>query len=148
MGHPYSYPIDVWSIGCTLYELFTGSILFPGHSNNHMLYLMQQIRGKFPNKMVRKGTLSHFHFDENNQFLLNEIDPLTQLPTKKPITFGPQPVKDLRTKLGLDDIEKGTEEHTLLTHFLDLLEGTLILNPEKRLTVKECLNHPFIKFKV
>lgn len=31
------YPMDMWSIGCVLYELFTGRILFPGRTNNDML---------------------------------------------------------------------------------------------------------------
>ena len=28
----YSYPMDVWSIGCIFYELFTNKICFPGDS--------------------------------------------------------------------------------------------------------------------
>ena len=31
------YPMDMWSIGCVVYELFTGRILFNGRTNNEML---------------------------------------------------------------------------------------------------------------
>ena len=31
------YPLDMWSIGCVVYELFTGRILFNGRTNNEML---------------------------------------------------------------------------------------------------------------
>jgi serine/threonine protein kinase len=38
------FPMDMWSVGCVLYELFTGRILFPGKTNNEMLKLMM-VRG-------------------------------------------------------------------------------------------------------
>ena len=31
------YALDMWSIGCVVYELFTGRILFNGRTNNEML---------------------------------------------------------------------------------------------------------------
>lgn len=41
----------MWSVGCTLYELYTGKILFPGSSNNHMIKLAMDLKGKMPNKV-------------------------------------------------------------------------------------------------
>jgi serine/threonine-protein kinase PRP4 len=38
---------------CTsLYELFTGHVMFPGRTNNEMLRLMMAVKGRFPNKLV------------------------------------------------------------------------------------------------
>lgn len=51
MGNSYDYGIDMWSVGCTLYELYTGKILFPGKTNNHMLKLAMDLKGKLPNKV-------------------------------------------------------------------------------------------------
>lgn len=34
----YSYPLDVFAMGCTLFELFTGKILFPGKSETQESY--------------------------------------------------------------------------------------------------------------
>jgi serine/threonine protein kinase len=48
------FPMDMWSVGCVLYELFTGKILFPGRSNNEMLKLMMDVKGPFPKKMLKK----------------------------------------------------------------------------------------------
>lgn len=45
LGLPYDHPMDMWSIGCVLYELFTGRILFPGRTNNDMLKLMMEVKG-------------------------------------------------------------------------------------------------------
>ena len=44
--------IDMWAVGVSLYELFTGHVMFPGRANNEMLKLMMAIKGKFPNKLV------------------------------------------------------------------------------------------------
>jgi serine/threonine-protein kinase PRP4 len=56
--------MDMWSVGCVLYELFTGKILFPGRTNNDMLKLMMDVKGPFPKKMLKKvsgaaDTLTH-----------------------------------------------------------------------------------------
>eukprot|EP00435_Cladocopium_sp_Y103_P071699 s456_g38.t1 len=40
----YSYPLDVFAMGCTLFELFTGKILFPGKTNNDMLRLFMEVK--------------------------------------------------------------------------------------------------------
>lgn len=45
----------------------------------------------------------------------------------------------------MSDTSKMTEEdRVFLTQFVDLLEKALHLNPEKRLSVKEALTHPFL----
>lgn len=48
----------MWSVGCTLYELYTGKILFPGSSNNHMIKLAMDVKGKMPNKVCMELTAS------------------------------------------------------------------------------------------
>lgn len=62
LGLPYSASLDVWSIGCTLYELYTGKILFPGRSNNQMLLLHMELRGRFSSKLVKKAAFGERHF--------------------------------------------------------------------------------------
>jgi len=37
LGIPYDHGLDLWSVGCTIYELYTGKILFPGSSNNQVI---------------------------------------------------------------------------------------------------------------
>lgn len=74
LGMPYDYGVDMWSIGCTLYELYTGKILFTGDSNNQMLKTIMEIRGRLTPKLYKRGQLSVSHFDEQGQFLSVERD--------------------------------------------------------------------------
>lgn len=62
----------------TVFELYTGKIMFSGKTNNEMLKLMMDYKGKIPNKMIRKGALRDQHFDENCNFLYHEVDKITQ----------------------------------------------------------------------
>jgi len=45
-----------------------------------------------------------------------------------------------RSRASLND-----EDKKLLTHFVDLLDQCLALNPEKRMSASDALKHPFIR---
>lgn len=149
LGLPYNYAIDMWSIGCTLYELYTGKILFPGNSNNHMLRIMMETLGKFNHKMLRKGEFTFQHFDENLDFLSREVDKVTGRPTTKVIkSVGPLPAHTLKGRLagleGRPTVGADTTKIKLLDQFTDLLEKMLVTNPDKRISPIEALKHPFV----
>ena len=78
LGMKYDFSIDLWSSGATFYELYTGKIMFPGQTNNHMLKLFMDLKGKIPHKIVRKGMCKDQHFDSNCGFLYHDIDKVTQ----------------------------------------------------------------------
>ncbi|PUU81318.1 kinase-like domain-containing protein [Tuber borchii] len=144
LGIPYDFAIDMWSIGCTLYELFTGKILFTGRTNNQMLRSIMECRGKFPQKVLRKGKFTGLHFDDMLNFRSVENDKITGKDITKTLTFN-KPVRELKTRLlaaaspGMTDAESKE-----LNGFVDLLDRCLNLNPERRCTPVEALKHPFI----
>ena len=55
LGCKYNYGINMWAVACTLFELYNGRILFPGKTNNEMLKLMMEVKGKVPHRMARRG---------------------------------------------------------------------------------------------
>ncbi|KAI4992599.1 hypothetical protein ZWY2020_057801 [Hordeum vulgare] len=83
LGLPYDHPLDIWSVGCCLYELSTGKVLFPGATNNDMLRLHMELKGPFPKKMLRKGAFTMQHFDQDLNFNAIEEDPVTKKPMRK-----------------------------------------------------------------
>ncbi|ORY52353.1 kinase-like protein [Rhizoclosmatium globosum] len=124
LGLQYDFSMDMWSIACTLYELYTGKILFPGRSNNHMLKVIQE-----------KGSIHKHAFDDNFQFLSVESDKVT----------GKDVVgRDLKGRL-VDGFGGDVEERKVVEAFVDLLEKCLALDPAKRLTVQEAMVHPFVR---
>ena len=165
MGHPYDPAIDVWSIGCTLYELYTGKILFPGRTNNHMLLLMMELKGRFPSKMIKRAKFGEQYFDELGAFLSVEQDRVTGMVRAaylKPRGFRcndvlfpqdvvrkvhlTQPTRDLRQRLlPPSSVKLKDEESKMLMSFVDLLDKCLALDPTKRITPKDALVHPFIR---
>uniref|UniRef100_A0A4W5MJT3 Serine/threonine-protein kinase PRP4 homolog n=1 Tax=Hucho hucho TaxID=62062 RepID=A0A4W5MJT3_9TELE len=146
IGKPYDYSIDMWSVGCTLYELYTGKILFPGSSNNHMIKLAMDLKGKMPNKMIRKGLFKDQHFDQNLNFLYIEVDKVTER-EKVTVMSTINPTKDL-----LCDMVGGQrlpeEQRKKVLILKDLIDGTLMLDPAKRISINQALQHPFIQEKI
>lgn len=77
LGVPYDPALDIWSVGCTLYELYAGKILFPGRSNNQMLLLMMELKGRFNSKMIKKAKFGDVYFDDMGGFESIEKDRIT-----------------------------------------------------------------------
>ncbi|XP_052474412.1 serine/threonine-protein kinase PRP4 homolog isoform X1 [Carassius gibelio] len=143
IGKSYDYGIDMWSVGCTLYELYTGKILFPGKTNNHMLKLAMDLKGKLPNKMIRKGLFKDQHFDQSYNFLYTEVDKVTER-EKVTVMSTINPTKDL----SMDMVGRQTlpeDQRKKVVQLKDLLDQILILDPAKRITINQALQHPYIQ---
>ena len=141
LGLHYDSKIDIWSLGCTLYELFTGQILFQGRSNNEMIKLMMQLKGPISSKIIKKGQFSGLYFNEQGDFLCQEIDSSSKkeyIKEQKLINF---PCKDLLTML---KTYSSNEDPKSLLSFKDFLDKCLHLDPKKRMTALEGLTHEFI----
>lgn len=52
--------------------------MFSGKTNNQMLKYFMDLKGKMPNKLIRKGTFKDQHFDSNCSFLYHEVDKVTE----------------------------------------------------------------------
>jgi serine/threonine-protein kinase PRP4 len=77
LGIPYDSALDMWSVGCTLFELYTGKILFPGRTSNQMLLLMMELKGRFNSKMIKKAKFGDVYFDEMGAFESVDKDRIT-----------------------------------------------------------------------
>lgn len=55
LGMGWTYPCDLWSIGCILVELYTGQALFQTHENLEHLAMMHVVLGPIPQSMIRRA---------------------------------------------------------------------------------------------
>jgi len=143
MGLQYDFPLDMWSLGCCLYEICTGKILFPGKRNNEMLFLHMEASGPFPKKLIKKGAFGRDHFDEFGNFKRVLTDKLSKKDYIKLINIT-KPTRDLKEELLSVSADLDSEEKKMVLQLHDLLSRMLILDPVMRITVESALHHPFI----
>ena len=119
----YGFSFDVWSIACILVEIITGKILFPANDSLSILKLMFEIFGIFnKNDLPFCEKLNFFNkmnFNDNN---LN----------KKP--FG---IINYIKKYSMIEFEND--------YFFDLIQKMFIIDPNKRIKLKDCLKHPWFE---
>mmetsp|Transcript_76548 Transcript_76548/g.123800 ORF Transcript_76548/g.123800 Transcript_76548/m.123800 type:complete len:604 (-) Transcript_76548:89-1900(-) len=151
LGAKYGQPLDVFAIGCTLFELFTGKILFPGKNNNDMMRLFMEVKGKLPNKMIKTGTVWKQHFDDSMDFKYQDVNKATRKKITRVITdlSAKRTVKDMvLARVGVEKV-KSTDPDDILyvkkaTQFADLIDKMIALDPDRRVTANDGLMHPFV----
>ena len=119
----YDCSIDMWSVGCLFGAmLFQINFLFQGNSNQDQLIVIAK----------------QFGFNKINNFLEKYKGScfLTQKIIKK--------IKKYEEK-SWDEFINGKNKYLISEDALDLLNKLLEIDPEKRISAKDALNHPFFK---
>eukprot|EP00415_Alexandrium_ostenfeldii_P002009 UN2009 len=150
-GAKYGPPSDTFALGASLFELFTGKILFPGKSNNDMLRLFMELKGKFPHKLIKSGMSWKQHFDENLDFKYADKHPMTRKKIVRIISdcSAKRSMLDLiMQRIGPEKQKSDVKDDQLYVkkgkQFADLLTQMTALDPEKRATPDDLLQHPFL----
>ena len=115
----YGKPIDMWSVGCILFELLVGRPLLPGKSTKEMIVFMFEVTG-FPDRKEYDEVKEECEIQIEYDNLLSE-----RIRRKKTI-------KQLVSGYCNDPVA------------IDLLGKLLLFNPKKRLTAEEALEHPYV----
>ncbi|GBG80240.1 hypothetical protein CBR_g30605 [Chara braunii] len=165
LGHPYTTAIDMWSLGCVAAELFLGIPLFPGVSEYDLLFrMLETLDQQPPDHILRaaKKTSKYFRVTSSApprgvggetqsiyQFL--SPDQYEEKEKEKP-AIGKKYFFDkkldriiLNYPLRQGNTEEDQErERQNRRAFVDFLEGLLHMDPVKRWSPRQAVNHPFL----
>ena len=122
LGYKMGYPCDVWSIGCTVFELATQYLPFLAYSVEELFLVINETVGPFTKCQIKQIE----HVDNENRISMEEKEKFDDLSEK--ITV----LND-----ALDELKQ--EEKDLY----DVIMKMLIIDPEKRISLKEVLELPF-----
>ena len=136
LGCPFDSQIDIWSAGVTLFELYTGRVLFSGHTNNEMLHCIMKVKGKISTKMISRGAFSSKHFTDKFEFILHSKNEKSS----KIVEISNESEQNLGTLL-INNIE---EDKDSLKDFRELLEKLLVIDSHRRILPAEALVNKFI----
>ncbi|KAJ6915047.1 hypothetical protein NC651_017124 [Populus alba x Populus x berolinensis] len=129
----WSYPCDLWSIGCILVELCSGEALFQTHENLEHLAMMERVLGPLPEHMILKANRgAEKYFRRGSRLNWPE---------------GAVSRESIRAVKKLDRLKLMISQNvdSSRSPLIDLLHGLLKYDPSERLTAWQALNHPFFK---
>lgn len=122
----WSYPCDVWSIGCIIFELFTGVTLFMTHDNvEHLVMIERVLEQSISSRMIKRtqkrkyfyrGRLDFDERSKEGRYVRDNVHPL---------------VSYFRSS-------SRTERH-----LLDLIRRLLACHPHDRITLHEASRHSY-----
>jgi dual-specificity kinase len=136
----WSFPCDIWSIGCILVEFFTGDALFQTHDNLEHLAMMEAVcGGKLDREIIRqvyKNERGSSRNSASSYFKNHKLD----YPNNDTPKASKKYVKAMKK------LPETIPPHTTFNRqFLDLLKKIFVYDPKKRITAKEALQHPWFK---
>jgi len=140
LGLGWSYPCDIWSIGCILVEFYTGDALFQTHDNLEHLAMMEAVVGRKIDshlvQQVNKGSSRHGANSAARYFKRLKLDYPNAETTRGSRRF----VKAMRN---LDDVIPTTTP--FMRNFKDLLRKIFVYDPSQRITAHQALQHEWFK---
>lgn len=137
----YGCPIDMWSLGCIVGELYSGVPVFPGIDENELLEIMDLLVGSIPAEMVESGKKRDklFYQGANGTWKVRKSpNSRVQNVVKNQISLEQIIFKSSQT-VNLSQLT--TDQANLI----DFIKKCFLYKPFERMTCDEALKHPFLK---
>ncbi|KAJ3289961.1 Dual specificity tyrosine-phosphorylation-regulated kinase 1A [Borealophlyctis nickersoniae] len=155
LSHPYTTAVDMWSLGCILYELVNGEPLFPGRDECDQMARMVEMLGIPPLKMLQSPKQKKVHklfAYQHGRWMFRGTKtgsggscPIEVAEGSDEQATGKQKLRGLlMKKMGVNAWGSGITRSDW-TSFVDLVVRMLEYDPEKRVTPDQALSHPFFR---
>ena len=126
----YSFECDIWSMGCVFYEMFSKEALIYTKKDKNS-YIFKEIIKNIPEE-ISESKIKNF-------MNLGKTLNISKIDYKKPR-------KTIKSRLNnFVNIEDFNSTEGNYDDLCNLLTKMLILNPDKRITARECLKSPLFK---
>ncbi|XP_050728116.1 dual specificity tyrosine-phosphorylation-regulated kinase mbk-2-like isoform X2 [Eriocheir sinensis] len=124
LGLPYGLPIDMWSLGCILAELYTGYPLFPGENEVEQLACIMEVLALPPHHLLIAASRRRLFFDsKGNPRCVTNSKGKKRRPGSR----------DLASVLKCSD-----------SQFVHFISRCLEWDPSSRMTPEEALQHDWL----
>ncbi|KAK9804159.1 hypothetical protein WJX73_006474 [Symbiochloris irregularis] len=140
LGQGWTYPCDIWSIGCILVELASGDALFQTHENMEHLAMMEAVLGPIPEHIIKDAsrTSSRYFTTSGGRYRLDWPGGASSSRSVRAVEKMPSLNSLLRSNT---DASVRADVRSLT----DLLTRMLRYDPSQRLTAHACLQHSFFE---
>lgn len=145
LGMGWSYPCDIWSIGCILVELLTGDALFQTHENLEHLAMMEVVLGPIPQTVVARGDAHAQKFFKKGEGFDLFPEPILNWPDG---AQSRESERAVRKMMQLQNIINRRLKGIVAERFSDFLLQLLKFEPESRVSPENALKHDFFELEL
>ena len=151
----WSFPCDIWSIGCIIVEFFTGDALFQTHDNLEHLAMMEAVcDGKIDPKIIKQvqsgrgssaNSAAKFFIRNKLDYPNNDTQRASRKYVKAMKHLNVSWLHSICGKLLTAAQEFIPSSTPFNKQLLDLLRKIFVYDPKQRITAKQALKHPWFK---
>lgn len=125
LGLGWMFSADAWSMGCIIYELFTGRLLYDTHDNLEHLHMFEKTLGRLPSEWGSRAS--------------DDTKPLFSSTTGsiRPVSEAKSVARIARTRPLADVVTEPL--------LLNLIQGLLQYDRTRRTNMRQMATHPYVE---